>query len=195
MRRTQGRAIDMMRTLRIYVCWAALAVTALAQSSTLGPYSSSTNYSVDLLGPVDTRPNCWGNADSFTWRMPFHPPVGYRVRILALHGDLVAWPKVLAGAPPVPNGAYAGVLVGISTSAPSGSANCDFCDDPTMLYLQGGINSGSAVRLPYDRTDLSAVLEPDNNLLIKVASWLNTTGYPIHIEPTFTVRYQFEREP
>jgi hypothetical protein len=35
-------------------------------------------------------------------------------------------------------------------------------------------------------------LEPDNKLLVTVASWLNTTGKPVHIEPTFTVVYRWE---
>jgi hypothetical protein len=170
----------------------ATALAAFPQTAILGPYSSSANYSVDLLGPVDTRPGCWGNADSYTWSMTFHPPAGYRVRILALHGDLVAWPKVLPGNTPVAPGLYSGVLVAFGTSAPAGSAQCDYCDDPTMLYLQDGLDI-HPIRVPFDRTDLSALLATDNNLLIKVSSWLNTTGYYIHMEPTFTVHYQYEQ--
>jgi hypothetical protein len=59
-----------------------------------------------------------------------------------------------------------------------------------MVYVQNGLDS-HPIRVPLDRS-LFALLENDNRLLVKVASWLNTTGYPIHMEPTFTVRYQYE---
>ena len=34
----------------------------------------------------------------------FQPPPGYRVRIISLDGDLIAWPKVMPGNPPVASG-------------------------------------------------------------------------------------------
>jgi hypothetical protein len=182
-----------MRTIRMLrVCsYGVMAVmVAAAQPGILGPYSSSSNFAGDLYGSLDQRAGCWGFADSTEWAIAFHPPVGYRVRILRLAGDLIAWPKVLPGNPPVASGVYAGVLLGFHTSAPGGSANCDFCDDSTMVYVQDGLDS-HPVRAPFDRS-LSVLLESDNQLLVKVASWLNTTGYPIHMEPTFTVSYRYE---
>ena len=58
----------------------------LAALAVLGPYSSSGNFSADLLGTRDTRPDTWGNADAAGWTIQFRPPAGYRVRILKLRG-------------------------------------------------------------------------------------------------------------
>jgi hypothetical protein len=183
----------LMKTLRLFLCCALIALNVTAQDLLIKPFSSAANFSADLLGPIDTRGACcWGNADFTEWSITFRPPAGYRVRILALHGDLVAWPRVLPGQPAVPPGSYAGVLLAFRSSAQPHSDNCDLCDDPTMLYLQGATHS-EPTRVPFDQTDLSALLEPDNKLIVRVASWPNTTGYPIHIEPTFTVRYRYER--
>jgi hypothetical protein len=175
--------------LRVFL-YGVMAVLAGAAQPILGPYSSSGNFAGDLYGSPDLRAGCWGFTDSTEWAITFHPPAGYRVRILGLTGDLIAWPKVMPGNPPVASGVYAGVLLAFHTSAPGGSVNCDFCDDSTMVYVQNGLDS-HAIRAPFDRS-LFALLESDNQLLVKVASWLNTTGYPIHMEPTFTVRYQYE---
>jgi hypothetical protein len=162
--------------------------------SVLGPFCSATNFSVDLLGPVDQRGSTWGNADAHSWAITFKPPVGYRVRILRLSGDLVAWPKVLPGEFPVADGAYAGVLLGLQTTAPQGSTRCELCADNTMLYVQGAIDS-HPIRVPFDqRVSAGGMLGTDNKLVVKVAAWLNTTGKPIHMEPTFTVTYRFEPE-
>ena len=178
-----------MRIVRVCL-YGVITVLAGAAQPILGPYSSSTNFAGDLYGTLDLRAGCWGFTDSMEWAVTFHPPAGYRVRILGLAGDLIAWPKVLPGNPPVPGGVYAGVLLAFHTSAPGGSANCDYCDDSTMVYVQDGLES-NPIRAPFDRI-VSALLESDNQLLVKVASWLNTTGYPIHMEPTFTVKYQYE---
>jgi hypothetical protein len=39
------------------------------------------------------------------------------------------------------------------------------------------------------------LLEPDNTLVVKVASWLNTTGVPVHLEATYTLVFQYELAP
>lgn len=165
---------------------------------TLGPFSASANFTVDLMGAADARPDTWGSTGVQTWDLTFTPPAGYRVHVLELHGDLVAWPKILPGDPPLAPGLVSGVLLGFQTSAPGASVRCDLCADNTMIYLQGGVGGGPAappLRLAYDR-DVSAngLLQPDNVLKIVVASWLNATGKPIHIEPTFNVIYRFEKE-
>ena len=162
----------------------------LLWASLLGPWLASSNYSVDLAGAADSRPGTWGTADSFTAPIAFHPPHGYRVRILRIRGDLTAWARVLPDESPVAQGT-AGVLVSFQTTARDGSARCTPCADNTLVYLQGAVSGPGAVRVPFDART-SVLLEPDSILRVTVASWLNTTGKPIHLEPTFTVVYRFE---
>jgi hypothetical protein len=173
------------------ILWLA-ALAAIGHAQILGPYSASANFTADLFGPVDTRPGCWGNAESATWELEFYPPPGYRVRILAIDGDLVAWPKVLPEDDPVAEGTYAGVLLGFQVAGPDGSVRCDYCADNTMVYVQSALDSHPAVRSFSRNTAAAGLLAADNKLYIKVASWLNTFGLPVHLEPTFDVLYQFE---
>jgi hypothetical protein len=57
------------------------------------------------------------------------------------------------------------------------------------------VTGSEPLRASFDReVSVNGLLESDNVLVIKVASWLNVTGKPIHMEPTFNVTYQFERE-
>ena len=177
-----------MKLLLLVLC----ALSLHAQGCIAKPCSASGNFSVDLLGAADTRPSTWGNAAVQTWPVTFKPPAGYRVRILTLKGDLVAWPKVLPGDPPVPDGMTAGVLLGYQTTAAEGSTQCSPCADNTMLYIQSGL-SREPIRSSYEY-DVRAggLLEPDNVMVVVVASWLNATGKPIHVEPTFTVTFRYE---
>lgn len=165
----------------------------LAALLLFGPFSISANFSADLFGPVDTRPNCWGHADFVTWPITFQVPAGYRVRILHARGDLLAWPKVLPGETPVPAGRYAGVLMGLQRSGES-TAPCDWCEDTAMLYIQAGLSDAPARAAFNDDVSAGGLLGPDHKLIVKVAAWLNTTERPIHIEPTFNLTYQFESE-
>jgi hypothetical protein len=164
-----------------------------ALAATLGPYTTSTNFATNLLGPVDTRPECWGNADTTSWPLTFTPPVGYRVRILKVHGDVVSWPMVLPGQAAPPANGFAGILLSLHNTGATGSVHCDGCSDNAFLYVQ------DAVRKDPVRTALNAsvreggLLGPDNKMIVKVAAWLNTTGYPIHIEPTFTITFRYEK--
>jgi hypothetical protein len=165
--------------------------------SHLGPYSASSNFSVDLVGVADTRPDTWGTAGVQTWPVTFHPPAGYRVRILSISkGDLIAWPKMLPGDAPIAPGMVAGVLLGLSTTAPEGSTRCTPCADNTMLYIQA-VTGAEGVRAPLPPGPIEAggLLEADNTLIVKVASYLNTTGKALHIEPTFTITYEFVSFP
>src|SRR4051794_36994653 len=114
-----------------------------------------------------------------------NPPAGYRVRILRLRGDLVSWPRVLQTEPQVKQGSYAGVLLGFHTTGENTSVHCTYCADNHMLYVQDGL-SANPVRTPFnDDVSIGGLLSTDNVLHIKIAAWLNTTGYPIHMEPTF----------
>ena len=157
---------------------------------------SSGNLSADLYGVQDTRPSTWGYADSVAWPIVFYPPAGYQVRVYKISGDLVAWPKLITPAL-LPMGSHAGVLVGFSTTAPSGSANCNLCADNTPLYKQGDLSDRiDAIRVPFSEDyGPGFLLESDNQLIPKVASFLNTLGVPVHVEVTYSLTYRFEEIP
>jgi hypothetical protein len=170
----------------------------------LGPYTVSGNFPADLYGPVDTRmsglicaggPCIWGHADSATLPIKFRPPAGYRVRILALRGDVVGWVKSLPGDPPTPVESSAGILGGFQTTSASGSAHCDYCADGTPLYVQDAVTDKQPkTRAPFNYNDVGQLLDDDNILTAKIASWLNTTGKPIHIEISYTIQFRYEPE-
>jgi hypothetical protein len=151
-------------------------------------HSAATNFTVDLLGSPDNRPDTWGTAGSVVKIIKFKPPIGHRVRILKVYGDLLLWPIGRVG-----SGNFAGVLFGLQTTAPDGSIRMDLGADNTMLYIQDA--TGGEVRrsaFDYD-VSIGGLLQPDNMLLVKMAVWLNNTGLPIHIEPSFVMVYRFEK--
>jgi hypothetical protein len=183
---------------------------SLSAQSPLGPFTMSANFAADLYGNLDTRPGTWGFADLAQWTITFKPPAGYRVHILRIHGDLVSWIKTLPGDAKTPDESTAGVLLGIqSTPHNTNSDRCDFCADlvlkplqttsrkapvqgTTMLYIQDSVSERRPnSRAQFDLQNINDILESDNKLLVTVSSWLNTTLKPVHIEPTFTVLYEW----
>jgi len=151
-----------------------------------GPYVASANFSADLYGKADTRPDTWGFADSATWPLTFKPPAGKRVRILKVSGDLTAF-----AIGKVPEGTEVGVLFGLQSTAPEASVRGDWMADNTFVYIQDIVREPR--RAPFHvKQKQGFLLEPDHILVVKVASWLNTTGRKIHIEPTFTIVYRFD---
>lgn len=151
-------------------------------------YSAATNLSVDLKGVPDTRPDTWGTADYAVKAITFNPPPGYRVRILRVYGDFLAWPIGK-----VEPGKFAGVLLGLQTTAPEGSARMDWGADNTMLYIQDA-TGGSPCRSAFDYdVSTGGLLQADNKLLVKMAVWLNDTGLAIHMEPSFVMVYKYEK--
>lgn len=168
-----------MKTVALLVL---TAVSMMAQT-----YSAATNFSVDLIGVPDTRPDTWGTASYAVKAITFKPPQGQRVRILRVYGDLLIWPLGI-----VPQGKFAGVLLGLQTTAPDGSVRMDWGADNTMLYIQDA-TGGEPRRAAFDyKVSVGGVLGPDNKLIVKMATWLNDTGLPIHIEPSFVMVYRFE---
>jgi hypothetical protein len=179
---------------------------AIAQECVSAPCTVSGNFPRDLYGPIDLRmpglscnvgPCIWGHADSDSLTIHFHPPAGYAVHILRLRGDLISWPKVLGDQPPVGDSRDAGVLVGFSTSSPVAASACDFAAEGVFLYIQDAIHGGGARRAPfdYDYSRESIYLGSDSAMLVKLAVFLNSTGYPIHEEVTYTVTARFEQIP
>jgi len=173
--------------------------------SVLATHTVSGNFPQDLFGPADTRmagQNCgvgpciWGHADSAVLPIQFRPPPGYRVRILSLRGDLIAWIKTLPGDPPTPAESSAGVLGGFQTTsslAEENSKECDSCADGCPLYIQDAVTEKQPkTRAAFNYQEVGLMLDADNVLNVKVADWLNTTGKPVHIEMTYTIQFRYE---
>lgn len=152
------------------------------------PCSASTNFSEDIIGQADTRPDTWGTAGAISKRIPFHPPLGYRVRILRVYGDFLVWPRCLV----VP-GTTAGALWGLQTTAPDTSDKADWSADNTFVYVQTATN-GAPARIPVDfSVKDGGLLEADNLLVSKIAIWLNDTGCCVHAEATWVMVFQYEK--
>lgn len=156
--------------------------------------SPSGNTTVDLFGPADSRPGPWGHAADASWAIVFNPPAGQQVRIYRLMGDFSGMPTHPTPVPIVPN-ALAGVLMAFATTAPDGSVNCPiYCADNTKMYRQVFIADGQTFNSPFDYDYFNYggfLLEADNTLTLKVATFLNTIGL-VHMEPTYTITYRFE---
>jgi hypothetical protein len=152
----------------------------------------STNIAFDSKGDPDTRPNTWGKAAYVDTPIPFkNVPVGYRVRIRRVYGDLVAWPRGI-----ILPGSSAGVLAGLLTTSSGaspwishnlGSSGCFF-------YIQNAV-SQSPSRAPFDFNNISGgLLDRDNIARLRQAIWLNDTEQTIHMETTMVVEFKFEKE-
>lgn len=160
---------------------------------TLASFHVSGNFPRDLYGALDTRDQTWGRAEAQTLPIKFSPPPGYRVRILALRGDLTAFPK-LPDAGTLPPNRYAGVLMGfnVSTDEPN---PCDFCALAFPVYVQDSISSAvDHTRAPFNYEHLDLLLPPDHTLFLKIAAYLNTFEVPIHVEGTWSAQVRFEKE-
>lgn len=155
----------------------------------LGPYAASTNHSDDIQGTADGRPNTWGNAGYSVHTYNFHPPTGYSTRILRVYGNVQGFLRK-----PPAAGTCSGVLWGLQSTAPDGSARMSPAADNTFLYIQDA-TCGAPWRDAVDfDTHINGLLI-DNVMYSKVAVFLNETGGAIHIEPQWTTVYQFEPTP
>jgi hypothetical protein len=162
------------------------------------PCSTAANFAYDLIGSPDARPGTWGMGGSQTYKLTFKVPTGYRARILRVYGDFVVWPR----GTPLPDagdnvvGHSVGVLFGLSSTAPDGSliASGGGASDNCFLYIQDS-SKGESRRAPFDfDTHVGGLLQDDGTMLVKAAVWLNTTGLAIHMEPSFTIVFQFEKQ-
>jgi hypothetical protein len=171
---------------------ALLAVAVLAQASDCisRPCSSSTNFSFDIAGTLDTRPGSYGNAGAEQGVITFSPPAGYRVRVLRVYGDFIAW----ASGFPSP-GTRSGVLFALSSTLTTPATYADLVSDNCFLYLQDSVSFLKLdTRDPFDfAVQDGGLLAADNKLLLTTAAWLNTTGLSIHMEPSFVIVYTFEK--
>jgi len=167
-----------------------------ADSPTLGPFQSTSNISADITGVPDTRLGGWGLHQSDPVRLKITAPAGYRVRILEVVGDLVAWPK--AGT--LRGDQYAEVGWGLNTSLNDGSRFMSYPDDPgaiaydnCMIWVQDSlVASRGSVRVAFDRK-FSTLLDENGILYSQPFVALNTSGLQIHLEPTVSITYRFEK--
>ena len=163
---------------------------------TLGPFQTTLNHSIDVTGKPDQRPTSWGLSQPVPIRLKIAAPAGFRVRILRVAGDLVAWPKAgtLTGA------RYAEVGWGLNTSLNDGSKYVSYADDPAAMafdnscaWVQDSLTAthGSS-RISFDRDVSACGVLKDGAFISQAFVALNTSGLEIHLEPTFTLTYQFE---
>lgn len=185
----------------------AMTITLSAQNAQdysspkakLGPFSTAVNFALDLTGTTDTTPTAWGSSGWFASKIQFHPPAGYRTRILHVYGDFIAYPKYPGI---VPAGTSCEIGWGLKTTAPDGGALVTFPGysatpfDNSMIWLQDFIDwKTPRTRLPFSEiVDVGGLLETDNVLLSQAFVALNTTGLAVHLEPTFVIVFQYERE-
>ena len=158
----------------------------------LGPYSTAVNFSINLAGTPDNRPGTWGNAGFAQNIVAFSPPSGYLVRIVRIYGDFIGFPE--SGIAPA--GTSCEVGWGLKSTAPDGSVHVSTGYDNSFIWLQNVITSVfPSCRLAFD-SDVSTggLLQADNTLISQAFVALNTTGLTIHMEPTFTMVYQFESQ-
>jgi len=173
----------MSKTIKhLFVAVCLFAGSAFATCADPGtPHAITGNLSVELYGPVDTRPTTYGHADYVVWDQPFtNVPAGCRVQITHISGDLISWAM---GA--VPAGQHAGVLMSAYSSNGTGSTRAAYAADGYFMYYQHGVECQTA-RIPFDQNVVEGYLASDNVLHWKVAAFLNTTGFPIHMEITFS---------
>lgn len=171
---------------------------AAEQPKILGPYSTTINLTADLVGEPDTRPCCWGTAGAQPAQIKFAAPAGYRTRILRVYGDFVAWSK--AGV--IPTGTTSEVGWGIKSTKADGSTLVSFPGytaqpfDNSMYWLQNVVTqANTSPRATFDvDVHVGGLLEKDNILISQCFVALNQTGLMIHMEPTWSIVYQFEVE-
>ena len=183
---------------RLYCVMLCLVFSACDQKHprTIGPFQTTLNHSVDVTGKPDKRPSSWGLSQAVPIRLKVTAPTGCRVRILRVAGDLVAWPKTgtMTGAQ------YAEVGWGLNTSLDDGSKYVSYLDDPSAMafdnscaWVQDSLTAthGSS-RISFDRDVSACGLLKDGTFISQTFVALNTSGLAIHLEPTFTITYQFE---
>lgn len=166
-----------------------LAFSAQPKDCIKSACSVASNMVADLKGEPDMRLWTWGDTAYQVQPITFRPPAGYRVRILRVYGDFLTWPHGKA-----PEGTAAGVLWGLQTSGPEGSAHADLAADNAMLYVQHA-TGGKPERAPIDfDVREGGLLEADNVLNSKLAVFLNETGLKIHMEASFVLVFKFEKD-
>ena len=158
----------------------------------------STNFSADLWGQQDTRPATWGYTDVQTRPITFGcPTCAVKIppgMVISLTSARVSVNANLRSATPLQFPGYkrsAGLLFGLKTTAPDGSAYCDLCADNTPLYHQVSLQSKDPANYVINTAYPGGYrLQPDGVLVQVLASFLNTLGM-VHIEASYTIGFEF----
>jgi len=170
------------------LCLNAVCLLAGTCSDAGTLHAISGNFSADQAGTQDTRKDTWGKAAAEIKVLTFNKvPAGCRVELVKMTGDFIGY---ALGA--VPAGTQAGVLIGVSRSGAglAGSVFADFAADGVYVYRQTTVDAQSA-RLAINDTFVDSVLNEDNIVWFKIASWLNTTGLIIHMEVSFVLQFHY----
>ncbi|HEB28088.1 MAG TPA: hypothetical protein ENI05_09990 [Porticoccus sp.] len=128
-------------------------------------------------------------------RVEFNPPAGHVVRVLHLSGtfDAVVVGNYSVFWCPHVRGCTAGILHGMSSTAPEGSLLGTPMADNTFLYHQGNIGGGEPFTLMFDQA-VDFTLEDDHVIIGKHAIYWSTLGLPIKLETSVIMTIQFVPE-
>jgi len=122
----------------------------------------------------------------------------YRSAVKRYPGFLRAWSNL--GVLCYTGGRYAEVGWGLNTSLNDGSKYVSYADDPAAMafdnscaWVQDSLTAthGSS-RISFDRDISACGVLKDGAFISQAFVALNTSGLEIHLEPTFTLTYQFE---
>lgn len=185
----------LIAVVAVYIlgAWIALSFVTIGRvQAATGVYHVAGNYPRDLYGPQDTRVGTWGNADSDELVIAFSPPPGEHTRVLRISGNVTASPSLPAGGN-IETGS-AGFLVGFHRTDWNGSKLCNYCADGCPVYYQGVLSSRvDAAAVPFDvQVGEEDGYLPDDRLVVKLASFLNTTGAPVHLEATYAIDFRWQ---
>jgi hypothetical protein len=164
-------------------------VTPAASDCITTNCSSAADTTYTLVGNHDGRPGTWGTTDTRIINFVFaNVPYTYRVQILRVYGDNIAW---IQGLDKGDTNAHAGVLFSMSAtgggtnSMSPGNANC-------FLYHEGAISGQTTLNMSFDNeTKDGGLLNTDNVLQVKMALFLNDSGAAVFQDTTFVVVYRF----
>lgn len=162
-------------------------------------FSIAGNFSADIEGTDDNRPNTWGKAGVQTNVLTFqNVPAGRYVKLVRLAGDFIVWPTRRGGGPAVVEpGRYLGALAAIQANPrEKTSTRANWAASDTFVYVQTGTN-GPVARAAFDvclRNVSNAVLGPTHELAFVQSAWLNDTGLVAHCELTFSsIQFHYVR--
>jgi hypothetical protein len=156
--------------------------------STDYPFTPTNEDGNPIPGQVDTRPGTWGcfAEDDGVLEFP-NVPAGQRVRITRLYGNMTAWIRGNA-----PAGSNSGALLAVQRASATANPDVTNCAVGCMLYIQLATGQNEA-SVQFD-VDVSAagLLDTDNKLVVKRATYLNDTGLPPHLEVTMCGEFEYE---
>lgn len=198
-----------MRALLLF----GLCLSALAGDCISKPCSTAANFSYDLLGTLDDRPDTWGLQGWQAKPLVFAAPAGYSTQILRVHLNFIGWPR----GTPAPDGAdnvighAAGMLLALcSTAGRGGQAPGQAVGSPAVappgessqvagggaadncfVFEQMGTKGESEKIDAEEDTSAGGTLAKDNTMNVTGAVFLNTLGLAIHLEASMVIVFRY----